>query len=107
MPPRRAALRTTTPLRARSAKTAARDRRYARDRRVYLVDNPWCVARLDGCTGRATEVHHAAGRSPSVFFDQSLWRALCHHDHGVLTRKPALAYRLGLSVRRNEKRQHG
>lgn len=87
-----------------SLKTAARNRRYARERREYLAEHPFCEIRWDGsCTGRATEVHHMAGRYPSVFFDQALWLAGCHGCHDKATRFPAEAIRRGLSVRRHHR----
>lgn len=89
-------------MKAKSSKTAARDRRYARERVAFLAANPVCVAQLPHvCTGRATEVHHMAGRAASVFFDQALWKALCSACHGWVTDHPEGAVARGLSVRRN------
>lgn len=88
-------------MRSVSLKTAARNRRYARDRRGFLEAHPLCQIGWDvRCTGHATEVHHQAGRLPSVFFDQSLWRAACHHCHHQATVLPAEAIRRGVSVSR-------
>lgn len=90
-------------LKSKSTKTAARDRRYAAERLVFLAAHPTCEAELPHiCTGRASEVHHQAGRLPSVFFDQTLWLAACHKCHGWITSHPFGAIDRGLSVRRNE-----
>lgn len=89
-------------MRAVSLKTAARDRRYRKARDVYLAAHPLCEIGWDvGCTGHATEIHHMAGRYPSVFFDESLWLAGCHHCHGEATVHPEAAYERGISVRRH------
>lgn len=97
---RRTPLRRSTPLRARSDKTAERDRRYAVERAAFLEERPICEAALDGCTWVATEVHHRAGRAPSVFFRRELWLPVCHADHVWITGHPAEAFALGLSVHR-------
>lgn len=92
-----------TPLRRRSAKTAARDRRYARERVEFLAAHPLCEIGWDaGCTAAAVEVHHMAGRAASVFFDRSRWAASCSHCHRQATENPAEAYRRGVSLHRNQ-----
>lgn len=89
-----------TPLRRRSTKTAARDRRYSTERKQYLLQHPICEAGLDTCRWSATEVHHRAGRAPSVFFRRELWLAVCSSCHVWITNHPAEAVARGWSVRR-------
>lgn len=89
-------------LRSKSAKTAARDRRYTAERAMFLDAHGACEIRVDdGCTHWATEVQHKAGRGVTVFFDHSLWLAACHHCHMHVTTHPLEAYERGWSVRRN------
>lgn len=89
-------------MRTVSLKTAARNRRYSRERREFLAQHPYCQIQWDwSCRGQATEVHHMAGRGRSVFFNQALWRAGCSHCHHMATVNPAEAYRRGVSVHRN------
>lgn len=71
---------------------------------MFLRANPFCA--ICG-TDYATEVHHKAGRLPSVFFDQSLWLALCSPCHRWVTEHPAAAVQQGWSVRRHELREPG
>jgi hypothetical protein len=92
--------RRSKPLRARSVKTAARDARYSRERVVFLAERPICEAGLDSCSWVATQVHHMAGRAPSVFFRQELWLPVCGGCHGWITDHPGEAFALGLSVHR-------
>ena len=92
-------------MKAVSAKTAARDRRYAIDRVEFLEANPICGALLEGCRWISTEVHHKAGRLPSVFFRQDLWLAVCWSCHHRITTEPAMAFERGLSVHRNQVRE--
>jgi hypothetical protein len=92
-----------SPLRRRSVKTAARDRRYTVERREFLQWHPMCELLWDrDCTHTATEIHHMAGRAASVFFRTDLWRAACHSCHQAVTNHPAEAIDRGLSVRRNQ-----
>lgn len=89
-------------MRARSSKTAARDRRYTVERREFLAAHPLCEIAWDAeCTWTATEVHHMAGRYPSVYFRHDLWRAACHSCHHQATVHPAEAFRRGVSVHRH------
>jgi hypothetical protein len=89
-------------MKAVSIKTAARNRRYAREREVFLAEHPLCEIGWDvRCTGASTEVHHMAGRFPSVFFDQALWLAGCHHCHQQATDHPTAAFERGVSVHRH------
>lgn len=83
-----------------STKTAARNRRYARERIAFLTEHPLCGSRLEDCAGLATQVHHMAGRWPSVFFRHDLWLAVCGPCHRWITEHPADSRRLGLSTHR-------
>lgn len=85
-------------MRAVSLKTARRDRRYKKERAEFLERRLFCEAGLPGCGRHAVEVHHMAGRAPSVFFRQDLWKALCTPCHVRVTNFPQEARERGLSV---------
>lgn len=66
-------------MRARSSKTASRDRYYLALRAVWLGGE--CEGTVAGCRGRATEVHHKAGRGRYVMLNVSTWLAVCGPCH--------------------------
>lgn len=89
-------------MRTKSLKTAARDRRYAHDRRAFLEAHPLCEIAWDAdCTWHASEVHHRKGRGPFMF-DQSTWIAGCHRCHMSAHANPAAAYERGVMLHRNQ-----
>lgn len=87
----------------RSAKTAERDEFYAERRLLFLGAHPRCEIRWEQCSTWATDVHHRAGRSPSVFFDESLWRAACRSCHMAVESQRERAYRQGHLVHRHHR----
>ena len=94
-------------IRARSTKTARRDREYTADAREFLAENPECQAGpvllpSAGCTGGSEQVHHMAGRVGALMLDRRYWRALCARCHGWVTDHPAEARAAGLSLHRNQ-----
>lgn len=90
------------PIRRKSAKTAARDRRYARERLAFLGDHPLCEVSWDeGCTAAATDCHHRRGRGKYAL-DRSTFIAACRHCHGRIHAEPAEAYLRGFLEHRNQ-----
>jgi 5-methylcytosine-specific restriction enzyme A len=62
--------------------------RWQRVRRRYLREHPLCVdCMAAGFYVPATEVHHTvkAQNRPDLFWDESLWRALCEPCHSKRT----------------------
>lgn len=99
---RSTALQRRSPLRRRSKRTEARDRRYTRERLEFLAERPLCqIGWDDGCTGAATSVHHRRGRG-RFMLDRSTWVACCHPCHMAAHANPVEAYRRGVSVHRNQ-----
>lgn len=43
-------------------KQAQRNAQYLKQRGPYLLANPYCVIRAEGCTYMATQIHHPFGR---------------------------------------------
>jgi len=73
---------------------------YSKKRELFLIANPNCQAKLVGCTGKATDVHHAAGRTGDNYLNMSKWKALCRSCHTWVETHPEEAKELGLSESR-------
>jgi hypothetical protein len=78
---------------------------YKKVRAAYLAKNTQCKAKLEGCKGKATEVHHMAGKScRELYLETKLFLAICHHCHEIITKNSAFAIQSGLSVSRHSKK---
>ena len=54
------------------------------------ISNPYCQARLDGCTANSTDVHHMKGRG--VFYlDKATWLSVCRTCHDWIEKNPLQA----------------
>src|SRR5690349_4094608 len=84
-------------------KRAKEHRKYSALRKKFLSVNPECTAKLEGCGGVATEVHHSHGRVGDNFLDVSTWVAVCRSCHSYLETQPLKAKELGLSDSRLSK----
>lgn len=69
---------------------------YARIRREFLAEHPWCEM-PQGCGRPATDVHHRKGRLGPRLLQVEHWTALCRPCHRWVTEHPAEAVRLGVS----------
>lgn len=72
---------------------------YSKKRAAFLVVNSRCQAKLVGCTGEATDVHHKAGRGEN-HLKISTWLAVCRSCHSWIELNPLEAKELGLSESR-------
>ena len=54
---------------------------YVKLRKSFLLHNTDCELKLEGCTVKASEIHHAAGRTGKNFLDTNTWRAACSSCH--------------------------
>ena len=72
---------------------------YTKIRTAYLVVNSSCKARLQGCTGVATDVHHKAGRGEN-HLRIATWLTVCRSCHTWIELHPTEAKELGLSENR-------
>ncbi len=82
-------------LRPVSKKQSAKLSVYSRLRKEFLSENDVCQARLTGCTYRATDIHHTAGRGPSLNRVET-WMGVCRNCHDIIHRMPKdLAYARG------------
>jgi hypothetical protein len=78
---------------------AARNRKYYQLKAKYLDTNTICMARFEGCTTKATHLHHAKGRGKFLLVVK-YFRALCEGCHNEIENQPKLAMSLDLSLSR-------
>lgn len=86
-----------------SKKREEENETYFGQREKFLETKKNCEARLPGCTKKATEVHHGAGRVGENFLDETTWLAVCRMCHRYLELNPIFAKENGLSVSRLSK----
>lgn len=93
-------------LQARTAINKFSDKRkkqmpvYEKRRLAFLALHKFCQAKLSGCTGFATEVHHKQGRVGDDYLNISTWLATCDSCHRWIEMNPEKAKELGLSESR-------
>ena len=73
---------------------------YSKLREGFLIVKPQCEAKLVGCTAKATEVHHKAGRIGDNYLKISTWLAVCRNCHTFIENNPEEAKELGFSQSR-------
>lgn len=91
--------RPTKPIRKESKKRKKERPIYNRLAKEHKNENPYCQARLDGCTHIASETHHMGGRG-KLYLDKSKYLSLCHNCHRIITEDSALALSRGFSISR-------
>lgn len=89
-------------IKQKSTKRSAEDIVYSQLRFVFMNNNPFCEARLKGCTHKTTDVHHKCWGDDraNTYLIVETWAAVCRtcHDqiHGSLSSEEAIA--LGLKI---------
>jgi hypothetical protein len=73
---------------------------YSRLRDAFLTAKPRCEAKLVGCTGVSTDVHHSKGRVGDNYLKIGTWVSLCRSCHKFVEENPLEAKELGLSKSR-------
>ena len=73
---------------------------YSKLRDAFLVAKPRCEAKLTGCTGVSTEIHHKAGRVGDKYLRIGTWLAVCRNCHTWIEINPTAAKELGFSESR-------
>jgi hypothetical protein len=77
---------------------------YKKVRSAYLKEHATCQAQLEGCKGKATEIHHRAGKaSRELYLETKLFLAVCPSCHKIIEVNPAFAKQKGFSVSRLSK----
>lgn len=87
------------PLSPKSSKKAKEDTVYTKLRRDYLTINPICQAKIPGCTGVATDIHHKKGRG-QYYLITTTWMSACRQCHEWIETNPAEAKDLGFTITR-------
>lgn len=73
---------------------------YSKLREAFLVVKPHCEAKLVGCTAKATDVHHKAGRVGDNYLKIGTWLSVCRSCHSWIETNPLEAKELGFSESR-------
>jgi hypothetical protein len=71
------------------------DALYTKLRRIELEKYPTCQIHTDYCTGKSTEIHHAAYRTGENFLGVDTWFATCRECHSWVHLNPKTARELG------------
>jgi hypothetical protein len=100
-------LQARKPIASRSKKQLKKDSVYYKLRAIFFKDpkNEFCQARLPGCFGLATDVHHKRGRG-KWYLITSTWLAVCRHCHDWIGVNSEAALEMGLSESRLEKEKY-
>jgi hypothetical protein len=80
-----------------SSKRKKKDQEYLKLRERYLLENPLCMVKVNGCSHGATDIHHTyAGANRDAFYlVQSTWKAVCRNCHDWIHGHPAEAREMG------------
>lgn len=82
-----------------SAKMQKTMNEYTKKRTAFLAMYPYCQAKLAGCTCKASDIHHKAGRGEN-HNAISTWLAVCRSCHHWITENSKEAIELGFSFSR-------
>ena len=85
-------------IKPRTDKGAKEDRLYSQLCRKFKEENPYCKAKLPGCTIYTTEVHHKALRGKN-YLNIETWLPVCRCCHNVIHLKSKESYELGFLIR--------
>jgi len=87
------------PINKVSKKQQILNREYLKRKEEYLKDHPLCVARLEGCTRLATDIHHTTGRGVNLLKVET-WIGVCRNCHTIIENNPLEAKEKQLSQSR-------
>ena len=73
---------------------------YSKKRLAFLALHPNCQGKLVSCSGKATDVHHKAGRTGDNYLNMNTWLAVCRSCHSWIELNPDAAKELGFSENR-------
>lgn len=82
-----------------SSKQLEQLKKYRKIRDAFMA-NKKCEAQLDGCSIKATDLHHAKGKIGDLLTDQRYFKALCRNCHSYLEVHPDEAKEKGFSLSR-------
>lgn len=87
------------PIAKQSAKRKKLDAAYNVLAKSFKQRHPHCMARLEGCSGVTSDIHHMRGRNVYLL-DESEFLAVCRNCHNWIELHPAEAKELGFSKNR-------
>jgi hypothetical protein len=94
-----------TEIAVKSDKQKDLDKKFAKAKREYLKEHPFCEANIEGCTKVSIDVHHKAGKATEeLLLDKNYFLSCCRHCHTVIESNPAWAKQNDFSVSRLSKR---
>jgi hypothetical protein len=73
---------------------------YAKKRREFLTLNPVCKVKAIGCSRKAEDIHHRAGRGNN-YLNEKTFLAVCRNCHDKITEDSKWAVENGYSILRN------
>lgn len=88
------------PINKSSAKNEARKLLYTPVRNKFLRENPKCLAKLEGCTKEATDVHHKKGREGDLLIDTKFFLPSCRSCHNQIEDGGEWVYEQGFKIKR-------
>lgn len=71
-------------IRKKSVKREKEEIEYNAKKKKHLKDNPYCQARLIGCSKRSIDLHHKAGRVGSNYLNEETFMAVCRNCHSKI-----------------------
>ncbi len=85
-----------------SEKRKQEQKSYSVLRKLFLEANPECACggKIPGCDGMATDIHHARGRTGSLYLDVRHFKGLTRSCHAFVELNPLKAKEMGLSGNR-------
>lgn len=66
----------------------------------YMAKNTRCLAKLDGCTHKATQLHHKFKRTGYYLVMDQFFLPICSNCHHIVTEDSDFAIEIGLSISR-------
>jgi hypothetical protein len=73
---------------------------YSKKRLAFLALHNNCQAKLVGCTGKSTDVHHKSGRVGNNMLNIGTWLSVCRSCHTWIEENPIEAKEMGFSNNR-------
>ena len=74
---------------------------YSIKRKKFLEANPICQAALQGCTKKATEIHHKKGKdNRELWIDETYFLAVCRSCHKQIEEGGSWVYEKGFKIKR-------
>lgn len=89
-----------TPIKKVSKKQLENLKEYRKVRDEFMKQNRTCQARLQGCTVKATDLHHKKSRIGDLLTDTKFFMAVCRQCHNKIEDGGAWVYEQGLKIKR-------